>query len=139
MEVRIYSLNELSIYDFVVIFARFGGKWVLCRHRERDTYEIPGGRIEQSEPPMEAAKRELYEETGAESFTLRAMFDYSVTRDGCTTNGQVYLAEISRLGMLPQSEIAEAILMNAMPPPEKMTYPAIQPLLYIKINEMGWI
>src|SRR5450759_3451320 len=33
---------------------------VLCRHRDRSTWETPGGHIEPGESPREAAVRELY-------------------------------------------------------------------------------
>jgi 8-oxo-dGTP diphosphatase len=136
VEVYIHGLNELGCYFYVVIFTRYNGKWAFCRHRERETYEIPGGRLERGETPPQAAKRELYEETGAEAFTIRAMFDYSVIWDGKPSNGQVYLAEVERIGALPESEIAEVIFLDEMPPDEKMTYPMIQPLLNKKINDI---
>lgn len=40
------------------------GKWVFCRHKDRDTYEIPGVHRESGETIFETAKRELMEETG---------------------------------------------------------------------------
>ena len=40
------------------------------------TWEIPGGHIEPGESPEEAARRELFEETGAAEFTIRPIFDY---------------------------------------------------------------
>ena len=49
---------------FVVIVSRCGNKHVFCRHRQRSTWECPGGHIEPGETPLEAARRELYEETG---------------------------------------------------------------------------
>lgn len=45
---------------YVVIAARYNGKWVLVRHRERDTYEVPGGHIETGEDYLAAAKREFH-------------------------------------------------------------------------------
>ena len=44
---------------------RSNGKWVFCKHKERDTYEVPGGHREAGENILETAKRELQEETGA--------------------------------------------------------------------------
>lgn len=46
---------------FAVIVSKSQGKWVLCKHRERDTYECPGGHRENGEDILTTAKRELYE------------------------------------------------------------------------------
>ena len=48
-----------------VVAARYEGKWLLCRHRDRDTWELPGGHREAGETIAETAMRELREETGA--------------------------------------------------------------------------
>ena len=55
---------------FAVIIAKHNGKWVFCKHRERSTWEVPGGHREQGEDILETAKRELYEETGAINFEI---------------------------------------------------------------------
>ena len=52
---------------------------VLVKHRERRTYEIPGSHREPGETIEETAARELKEETGAETFTLKPVSVYSVT------------------------------------------------------------
>ena len=49
---------------FAVIAARYRDQWVFCRHKERDTWEIPGGHREAGESIDSAAMRELREETG---------------------------------------------------------------------------
>ena len=61
-----------------MIIAKTEGKWVFCRHRERDTYEIPGGHREPGETVLEAARRELQEETGATTFDIKPICVYSV-------------------------------------------------------------
>lgn len=42
--------------------------------------------------------------------------------------GAVFCAEITRLGALPESEIAETRLFDTLP--ENVTYPAITPKLF---------
>jgi 8-oxo-dGTP diphosphatase len=119
---------------YSVITARYLDKWVFVRHRQRSTFEIPGGHIESGETPFEAAGRELAEETGAVKFTLSCVSTYSVTIDDETRYGKLYFALITRIGPVPDvSEIEEVALMNTLPDP--VTYPEIQPLLFERVLE----
>ncbi len=43
-EVRFYDSVEDSLLKFAVTIAKKDGKWVLCKHRDRNTYEVPGTR-----------------------------------------------------------------------------------------------
>ena len=43
MTVQFYNTVDDSLLKFAVILSRSEGKWVFCKHRERETYEIPGG------------------------------------------------------------------------------------------------
>ncbi len=50
----------------VAVFCRHGGEILLVRHRRLGTWLPVGGEIEGGETPLEAARRELREETGLE-------------------------------------------------------------------------
>lgn len=65
MKVRFYSTEENRELRVAVIAACVGERWAFCRHRDRTTWEIPGGHREPDEPIDQTAVRELYEETGA--------------------------------------------------------------------------
>jgi 8-oxo-dGTP diphosphatase len=61
----------------VAIFARFGGKILLIKHKRLGTWLPVGGEIEPGETPLEAARRELREETG-----LNGRFEAKLGVDG---------------------------------------------------------
>lgn len=47
-KVNFYDSIDDSMLKFAVIIAKHNGKWVFCKHRERSTWEVPGGHREQS-------------------------------------------------------------------------------------------
>lgn len=120
-----------SKLTYSVISARFEGQWIFVRHQKRSTWEISGGHIEKGETSLEAAGRELMEETGALKFNLVCIATYSVTKDGETGWGRLYLADVFEIGPIPDiSEIAELVLSDHLP--ENLTHTDIQPHLYRK-------
>lgn len=127
---RIYEVGTLKTYKYVVVLSTYGGKLMLSRHKQRTTWETQGGHVEPGETPMEAAKRELYEESGAIRYDIRALCDYwagdETTGEGAT--GRVFHAQIHELGKMPDSEMAEVRLFDGLP--GNLTYPAITPELY---------
>ena len=137
-------MTEVKFYDplyipdskltYSVISAIFNSKWIFVRHQMRSTWEIAGGHIEKGETSAEAAGRELMEETGAIRFNLDCIATYSVTIDGETGWGRLYIAHVFELGPIPdRSEIAEIRLSDHRP--ENLTHPDIQPHLFNKTVE----
>ena len=128
MHVSFCDSVEDPALKFAVILARTQGQWVFCRHRERTTWEIPGGHREPGETIEDDARRELWEETGAAEFTLKPICVYAVQGDdGRVTCGMLYAADVTAFGELPTLEIAERCITADLP--ESWTYPLIQPLL----------
>lgn len=136
----VFAPGSLAKYKYVVMFAQYQGKWLFCRHKKRTTIENAGGHIEPGETLLQAAKRELWEETGAEKFTIHELFDYVSEDTKGAATGVVFLAEIETLGELPESfEMAERKLFDQLPDETDIwTYPAITPELIAKLREMGY-
>ena len=141
MVVRFYDIVSDELLRFAVIIAVTQGKWVFCKHRERDTYEVPGGHREKGEDIETTARRELYEETGALEFTLRPVCVYSVTApddlDGEETFGMLFFADISSFEDELHSEIEKIVITDILP--DKWTYPLIQPKLLEEVRRRGII
>ena len=136
-EVRFYDAAEDSLVKFAVIIARTNGKWVLCKHRERSTLEIPGGHREEGETVGQTAVRELKEETGAVEFSIRPVCVYSVVRDDAEESfGGLYTAEISSFEEELHSEIEKIVVLEELPE-ENWTYPEIQPYLVEEARKRG--
>ena len=135
METKVYDLGIVKDEDlkFAVIVSKYNGKFVYARHKERETWETPGGHRELNEDINDTATRELREETGAVKFIIEPicdyLCDYSVERENDEKSyGRLYYAEIEKLGELPNLEIAEIALFDNMP--ENLTYPEIQPVWF---------
>lgn len=132
-EVKFYDNIDDSMLEFAVIISRSQGKYVFCKHRERNTYEIPGGRREEGESIFETANRELKEETGALIYDIKPVCVYSVTgktrvnKTGEESFGMLYYAEIEKFSDMPDSEIERIELFDEIP--AEQTYPLIQPKL----------
>lgn len=56
VEVKFYDNVADEFLKFAVIISKTDNKWVFCKHKERETYEIPGGHREPGESILETAK-----------------------------------------------------------------------------------
>ena len=126
-----------EFFKYAIIVARHAGQWILVRHRERKTWEIPAGHREPGEPIFATAQRELQEETGAVVFDLRPVFAFrspqydEVGQRIDRLASLLCFAEIRELGPLSTDfEIAEISLVDQLPSPQCLTYPEIQPRLF---------
>ena len=73
---------EDECLKYAVIVSEYKNKWIFCRHKERSTWEIPGGHREPGEEIETTARRELAEETGATLADIRQVSVYGVEKDG---------------------------------------------------------
>lgn len=135
---KIVDWDEAIPNKYVVIFSRYQGKLLLSRHRSRETWETQGGHIEPGEFPEDAARRELWEESGARDFTLEPVCMYwAEDRVGSEPYqgawGAIFFADIEDLGPIPESEMAEVKQFDTLP--EDVTYPHITPRLYERVRD----
>lgn len=123
VNITLLPAGEIALTDltYVVIGAREEGRWIFVRHRERASWELPAGHIEKDEQALEAAKRELYEETGTVKAEISVLNDYSVTIRGKINYGRIFFAAVEERGPLPESEIGEILVAGETPLPA--TYP----------------
>lgn len=138
MKVKFYDEAQDSLLKFAVIVSKHNGKWVFCKHKQRETLEVPGGHREIGEQIGETAKRELYEETGAVDFTIKPICVYSVIsddNDAEETFGMLYFADINAFESKLHSEIERIYLLDDLP--SQWTYPLIQPKLIDEIIRRG--
>lgn len=143
LEVKFYDQVEDNLLKFAVIISKTEGKWVFCKHKDRDTYEVPGGHREFGESIMDTAKRELMEETGATEFDIKPICVYSVkgkTRvnenEDEESFGMLFIADIVSFEEL-HSEIEEILITDTLI--ENWTYPLIQPKLIEEAKNRGYI
>lgn len=117
LPVNIHELGTVSDQELtrVVCVSRYKDKWVYSKHKERQTWEIPGGHIEKGETWLEAAKRELYEETGAIDVEIEPICQYSIS-----SYGLLCYANIKKIDKMPEYEMEQIGLFDEEP--ENLTY-----------------
>jgi 8-oxo-dGTP diphosphatase len=134
LQCTIHPLGTLKTYKYVVVCSNYKGKWLLSRHRKRETWETQGGHIEAGETPADTARRELYEESGVMDAVVYPVCDYYGYDSTGHANGMVFLAIIHHLGKLPESEMSEIEMFAQLP--ENLTYPQVTPLLIAEAAKM---
>ncbi len=143
IEVNFYDEIDDSLLEFAVIISKSNGKWVFCKHKERDTFEVPGGHRETGEKIEDTAVRELKEETGAVDFNIKPVCVYSVKgKTRVNENaakesfGMLYAAEIFSFEEI-HSEIEKIVLSDDLI--RQWTYPLIQPKLISEAKKRGYL
>ncbi len=134
LKCTVHPTGSLGEYKYVVICAFYEGKPILSRHAARTTWETQGGHIEAGETPIEAAKRELYEESGITDADIFPICDYYGYDDLGHANGMAFAAVVHTLNELPPYEMAEVKVFETLP--DNLTYPDVTPLLFEQAKEM---
>lgn len=133
-----HPLGSLKNYKYVVVISICKGMIMLSKHNFRLTWETQGGHIEEGETPLCAAKRELFEESGAVKFDITPLFDYRSGNETDYADGQVFLAKIKKLAPIPDgSEMRDVGFFERIP--SQLTYPDITPVLFAEAERLGYL
>ena len=144
VQVNFYEQVEDELLKFAVIISKTDGKWVFCKHKTRDTYEVPGGHREMGETIFETAERELREETGAIDFNISPICVYSVKGKTKVNEkiddesfGMLFYANIFSFEKELHSEMEKIVVTNDLV--DNWTYPLIQPKLIEEAEKRGYL
>ncbi len=118
LPVNLFELDYKIDSDLtrVILVCRYKDKWLLCKHKEKGTWEVPGGHIEAGEDWLAAAKRELLEETGVIKANIERICFYKIS-----SYGLICFADVIELGSNKlKYEMDEVALFDELP--LNMTY-----------------
>ncbi len=130
LEIKTYDLGYCQDSELtrVVCVCKYKDNYVFSYNKKRHGWEIPGGHIEEGETWQEAAKREMYEETGATNIRVEPICIYKIS-----TFGLLCYCEILEIKDLPEeSEMDKVMFSKELP--DNLTYPDAFKLYFEIVN-----
>ena len=113
-----YIAGSLDVINYVRMVTKHNGNFVLPFHKKSQKWDWVGGFVEKGENPLEAAKRELFEETGAVDFDIFPVFDHeSFNEDGTHfNNARTYFVIVHEFSdLLDGSEMEKIGFFDKIP------------------------
>lgn len=132
-EITLHDLGSVDEKEYtrVVCVCKYKDKFVFSYNKKRNGWEIPGGHIEEGETWQEAAKREMYEETGATKINVTPISVYKIS-----TYGLLCYCEIQEMEKLPtEYEMEKIMLADTLPSDEELTFPESSRLYFDTVNK----
>ena len=111
-EIEEWPIVNARDYVNAVVLNEAGEIMVLEGYKHgirKSSWQVLGGYLEEGEDPLEAAKRELLEETGYTSDTWQQLGSYIVDANRRVGVGHFYLARDARLTAKPNNDDLEEI------------------------------
>jgi 8-oxo-dGTP diphosphatase len=132
-----HVLTEIDNLDiqYVSVFARKNQKWLICHERESGYWTCPGGKIEHGETPIQAASRELWEETGSVAVALTPLFIYCIKSDYGLSYGVQYFTLVESVSVLPKFEMDQIDFVIELPL-DNFEYPMVHSSLEKEITKL---
>ncbi len=130
-EIEFFDLGHCdeTEYTRVICVCRYKDKFLFSYNKKRNGWEIPGGHIEEGETWEEAAKREMYEETGATKIKVTPVCVYKIS-----SYGLLCYCEILELDKLPEEyEMTETMLSDELP--DNLTFPDSSKQYFNKVKD----
>ena len=130
-DIQLFELGHCKDSELtrVICVCRYQDKYLFSYNKKRNGWEIPGGHIEEGETWEEAAKREMYEETGATEIEVTPVCIYKIS-----TYGLLCYCEIKKLEKLPEEyEMSEIQLSDNLP--DNLTFPDSSKLYFETVKE----
>jgi 8-oxo-dGTP diphosphatase len=109
--IKEYIAGSLDDISYVWMIVKHNEKFVLSLHRKSGKWDHVGGHVKKDEKPLSAAKRELFEETGAIDFDIFPVCDYEVLNEDGTlyNNGRTYFVILRKFSDLPNGSEMDKI------------------------------
>jgi len=106
-----FIAGSLEHIGYVSMVVKYNEKFVFSYHRKSEKWDHIGGHVEKGETPLAAAKRELFEETGAIDFDIVPVFDCETFKQDGTlhNNTRKYFVKVREFTNLPDGSEMDKI------------------------------
>jgi 8-oxo-dGTP diphosphatase len=142
IELTLYP-NQVKQAGHVVILALYQNQFLFTKHKERGI-EWPGGKIEDKETPLQAAIRELEEETGGQASSMWFVGQYKVYQENDHHSffvKNIYVAHVDFLASCHSGKDTYGPILvpcNISPTVEKGFSPLVTDDVFFHIRHSLW-